>query len=208
MNQLTFLGNKFKTDKVDQHHTFNGITYTDIYYDLLKDMVNDSFYFLEIGVRDGESLRMWSEFFPNATIVGCDINPDCKVFERDNIKVEIGSQGDSYFLNYLVNKYKQFAVILDDGSHINDLTIASFDFLRNYVTCCYIIEDLRNSYEDLTEDVKSWPGMHLNKNTNFNNRETRFKLDKIFLDEIKKLDYRNSDFNSIKFYSQLMVFSK
>ena len=208
MNQLTFLGNKFKTDKVDQHHTFNGITYTDIYYDLLKDMINDSFYFLEIGVRDGASLRMWSEFFPNATIVGCDINPDCKVFEKDNIKIEIGSQGDSHFLHDLVNKYKQFAVILDDGSHINDLTVASFNFLRNYVTNFYIIEDLRNSYEDLTEDVKSWPGMHLNKNTNFNNRETRFKLDQIFLDEIKKLDYRNSNFNSIKFYSQLMVFLK
>ena len=37
--------------------------------------------FLEIGVLDGESLATWREYYPNATIIGIDINPDCKKYE-------------------------------------------------------------------------------------------------------------------------------
>ena len=36
----------------------------------------------------GGSLEMWRDYFgPKAHIYGVDINPDCKVYERDGIKV-------------------------------------------------------------------------------------------------------------------------
>lgn len=208
MNELTRLGHKFQTDKVDGHHTYKDANYTDIYYDYLKDLKDNCFNFLEIGVRDGASLNMWSEFFPNANIIGCDINPYCKSLEHDNIYIEIGSQGDTNFLNSLIDKYSSFAVVIDDGSHINDLTLASFNILQEHTYMYYIIEDLRNSYEDLRQDVKSWPGMNLNIDVNFDNSSTRHKLDSLFYDQIKLLDYRKSCFKSIHFHSQLVVFKK
>ncbi len=55
---------------------------------------------LKIGVSHGGSLQMWKEYFGSkAKIYGIDINPLCKDLEEDNIKIFIGSQSDSKFLN-------------------------------------------------------------------------------------------------------------
>ena len=72
----------------------------------------------------------------------------------------------------------------------------------------YIIEDLRNSYEDLTEDVKSWPGMHLNKDINFDNSKTRDDFDKTMLSKIKDIDYRTGNFKAVHFHSQMVILEK
>src|SRR6056300_1542091 len=110
MNDLTKLGIKYNTDKVDQYHNFLGDTYTDIYYKYLNHLRDKEFNFLEIGVRDGQSVKMWSEFFPKANIIGVDINPSCKQYEENNIAVHIGSQEDEVFLNSLIAKYGSFRV--------------------------------------------------------------------------------------------------
>ena len=123
MNDLTNLGLRYGTDKVDQYHTFLNQAYTDIYYKYLNYLRNEEFNFLEIGVRNGQSIKMWSEFFPKAKIIGVDIDPNCKQYESDNIDIHIGSQEDVDFLNSLVAKYSSFRVILDDGSHINSMMI-------------------------------------------------------------------------------------
>ena len=50
---------------------------------------------LEIGVAGGGSLELWQRYFgPKARIVGMDINPDCKRFEKPGIQVVIGNQAD------------------------------------------------------------------------------------------------------------------
>ena len=51
---------------------------------------------LEIGVYKGGSLAMWRSYFGSGSIiVGLDIDPTCKQFEKafDNIHVRIGDQG-------------------------------------------------------------------------------------------------------------------
>src|SRR5215472_16408253 len=46
---------------------------------------------LEIGVYSGGSLEMWSEYFgPEAQIYGVDIEPACKAYDSDSVKVLIG----------------------------------------------------------------------------------------------------------------------
>jgi hypothetical protein len=72
----------------------------------------------------------------------------------------------------------------------------------------YIIEDLRNSYEDLTEDVKQWPGMHLNRDICFDNSATRADLNEVLLSVVKELDYRTSDYRSVNFHSQMVILQR
>jgi len=208
MNELNLLGHKYRSDKVDQHHTFKGETYMDVYLKYLAPFKFEKFTFLEIGVRDGASVKMWAEYFPNAKIVGVDINPQCKQYEEDRISIEIGSQEDPEFLQSVIDKHGPFKIVLDDGSHINSMTLKSFECLQDSTTSLYMIEDLRNSYEDLTEDVKHWPGMHLNKGLNPDNSATRPDFDKQMLSLIKELDYRRGDWTALHFHAQILILEK
>ena len=101
---------------------------------------------LEIGVDEGHSLRIWREFFPKAKICGIDIVE--KKFTIENVEILKGDQSDFNFLESLINKYKNFDIIIDDGSHQSKHIIKSFNFLFPYLNTngIYIIEDLQTSY--------------------------------------------------------------
>ena len=101
---------------------------------------------LEIGVDNGDSLRIWREFFSKANICGIDI--DKKKFKINNKKILQGDQSDLNFLKSLVSEYKKFDIIIDDGSHQAKHIIASFNYLFNYLSDngLYVIEDLQTSY--------------------------------------------------------------
>lgn len=105
---------------------------------------------LEIGVLGGGSIETWREYFPNATIVGIDIDPNCKQFEdkNRNIFIEIGSQDDSIFINQVCQKYGPFEMVLDDGSHQNHHVIRSFELIFGSVKSqgIYVVEDACCSY--------------------------------------------------------------
>jgi hypothetical protein len=127
------------------------------------------------------------------------------------VRIEIGSQADEKLIKDVIEKYGPFDIILDDASHINELSIKSFNLLKDAVRegGYYIIEDLRNSYEDLRGVVSSWPGMHLNDSgVNYDNSSTRKDLDSLLLSVVKDLDYRESDFKSVNFHSQMVILSK
>ena len=101
---------------------------------------------LEIGVDNGDSLRIWREYFSKANICGIDI--DKKNFEIKNTNILQGDQSDHKFLNTLVTKYKYFDIIIDDGSHQAKHIISSFNYLFPYLNNngLYVIEDLQTSY--------------------------------------------------------------
>ena len=101
---------------------------------------------LEIGVDNGDSLRIWREFFSKANICGIDI--DKKNFRINNTNILQGDQSDLNFLKSLVSEYKKFDIIIDDGSHQAKHIITSFNYLFNYLSDngLYVIEDLQTSY--------------------------------------------------------------
>ena len=75
---------------------------------------------MEIGVSRGGSLRMWRDYFhPDATIVGLDIDANCKACEISDrgVFVEIGDQSDASFLEHVTKKLGPFDIIIDDGGH-------------------------------------------------------------------------------------------
>jgi hypothetical protein len=97
---------------------------------------------LEIGVAGGPSMRIWKWFFSRAQITGIDIDPTCVVHRQDRINIEIGSQTDPEFLDRVCAD-RPPTVIVDDGSHIMEHMIFSFEHLfpKLLPGGVYIIED-------------------------------------------------------------------
>lgn len=104
---------------------------------------------LEIGVGAGGSLDLWRRYFgPDARIVGIDINPDCKKFEKAGIRVYIGDQTDVVFLARVAEENGPFDIVIDDAGHHFAQQITSFRTLFRCIRedgfyCC---EDLCTSY--------------------------------------------------------------
>jgi hypothetical protein len=143
MSTLDQLAIKYGTDKSSLIHN-----YCVKYQKYLPFNQEDPIKLLEIGVFEGNSLLTWSEYFPNSSIIGIDINPECKQYEKDNIIIEIGSQVDEEFLKEVIEKHGPFDMILDDGSHFQSHMIRSFEILFPYVKNqgIYIVEDTCCSY--------------------------------------------------------------
>lgn len=209
-NVLQELGIKYHTDK--SWHVYNGITYLDIYDRYFNKMRHDVKTMLEIGVRDGGSLRMWQEYFPNAIIYGVDINPDCKKHENDRIKIIIGDQNDDDNLNQIKNIIGSCDIILDDGSHMTKHQIRTFNVLYGSVKRggYYVIEDLRNSYEEVNEmhDLRNvWSGMSYNKPDDLL-KNVRKDFSDWIESKVKDLDYHKQNMNllAIHHYPMIIIF--
>jgi hypothetical protein len=104
---------------------------------------HETFNLLEIGVWHGDSLRLWEKYFPKATVVGIDIDPDCATHAGGRKRVEIGSQTDAAFLADVAARYPP-TVVIDDGSHVADHVQVSFEALFPALLPggCYVIEDM------------------------------------------------------------------
>ena len=77
----------------------------------------------ELGVRRGDSLHLWQVLFPRGDIAGVDIDPDA-MWPEGTTRI-VADQADPE-LPALVGERD---LIVDDASHLGDLTIAAFDHL-------------------------------------------------------------------------------
>lgn len=140
---------KHGTDKSSNWHN-----YTEIYARYFDHKRNEIKNVLEIGVFRGSSVKMWQEYLPNAQIYGVDIDPNCKQYEGDRIKIIIADATKNFELSV-----KKFDLIVDDGSHKNCDILNSFYLLFDSVAHggYYIIEDTNTSYwgEFYSEDCFS-----------------------------------------------------
>jgi len=143
MNDLTKIANRHGTDKGSK--PVGGLSaknYTETYYPLLAPIRDKPITLLEIGVKRGASVKMWDEFFPNATIIGVDINPECKKYESDRIKIRIGDQEDTQFLSKLVREFGSFDIVIDDGGHTTRQQQSTWERLAGAANKFYFIEDV------------------------------------------------------------------
>tara|TARA_R110002096_G_scaffold11890_1_gene43344 strand:- start:3993 stop:4652 length:660 start_codon:yes stop_codon:yes gene_type:complete len=209
MNILQQIGKKTNTDK--SRHTYKGLSYLDIYDGHFNSIRHDVKCFVEIGVLSGASVKMWSEYFPNATIYGIDIDPRCKQYETDKIKILIGDQNDDDFLKQAQDELPPIDIFLDDGSHITSHQIKTFEYLNAKITKngFFVIEDLRNSYDDFNKGCdlrKIWPGMALNK-ADDDLKNYRADFNDWCFEMIKKLDFHDSNFPlfSLHFYPMILI---
>lgn len=139
-NPLEELGEKYLPSK--RLHD-----YLKHYWCHFLDLRNSVRCLVEIGVQDGHSLYMWRDFFPSATIHGIDFDPACRHHEGDRIRIHIGDQSDPEFLAALQNGGAIDCapnIIIDDGSHVADHQILTFETWFPWVKPggCYVIEDI------------------------------------------------------------------
>jgi hypothetical protein len=148
MSKLTLdqIGLKYKSDKSSEFHN-----YLNLYDSYLNDIRYNNNNILEIGILNGDSLKIFSEYFENSKINAFDI------FDKTNIVVNncnilIGDQSDRNFLNEIGDN---FDVILDDGSHKMNHQQISLGVLFKYLKSggIYILEDLHTSLENYVETI-------------------------------------------------------
>ena len=150
--RLNELAKKYSTDKkikdgVKCQNGLFGHGYVTDYEEILKN--KDIKSLLEIGVSFGGSLKMWDEYFNyNCEILGIDIEEKRfkkSQLENERIKIKIGDQSNEEFLKTL--GFKNYDIIIDDGSHIPDHQLISFKILFEFLNKggIYVIEDLHVS---------------------------------------------------------------
>jgi hypothetical protein len=140
---LTDIANKYDTDKGSRCSHNPPLHFTQIYDLAMRGMRNKPVRLLEIGVANGNSLRMWAEYFPKATIFGADI-ADKSHIDTARIKTFRCDQGDRDSLLDLIRQTGDVDIIIDDGSHVvrhQQLTLA---ILKPHAKT-YWLEDLHTS---------------------------------------------------------------
>jgi hypothetical protein len=129
LTSLQDLGLKHGTDKATYHNFLN-------FYEKHIDRVKVK-RFLEIGVHQGASLKMWREYFDSKTIVeGWDV-VSCDNLQGCDIRIVDQNSKESMGQNVT----GVYDVILDDGGHTTQMIENSFAKLFRY-SRIYIIEDL------------------------------------------------------------------
>ena len=141
-----------------------GHNYTEIYQKNFEKLQNKSLNILEIGFGGGDSLKMWADFFEKSNIFCIDNNlsriEEYGYTQHERIKIFFGDQsnGDS-----IVQAMKQIGVdkldiIIDDGSHIREHIITTFNTLfDDYLSPggIYFVEDFDNSINYESSNIKS-----------------------------------------------------
>jgi len=144
---LDEIGRRHGTDKCGTIK--DGHDYLRKYEFFLSPLRNESFTFLELGIFKGASLKTWAEYFPQAEIVGVDIEEKTKIHEGGRVKVIIGDLSQTDFLETLPALGPR--VIIDDASHwwADQLRALFVLFPKLAGGGIYIVEDLQTSFEPL-----------------------------------------------------------
>lgn len=181
--------------------------YFEVYDKYFKKFRNTDVVMCEIGVCKGGSMEMWKDYFgKKATIVGVDINEECRKYENENIHIEIGSQDDRDFWKYFKEKYPRIDILLDDGGHTMEQQIITYEAMFPHISDggIYLCEDCHTSYwEDYQGGYK--------KNGTF------IEYSKNWIDAInenyiegheKELDNNREHIAALHYYDSMVVIEK
>jgi predicted O-methyltransferase YrrM len=152
---LVSLVDNSRTDKNTNH------SYLPLYDTLLSSRKDSAKNVLEIGVHTGGSIKLWHDYFPNATIFGLDCNHIDSMWDKikNNDRIKIYSSVDAYDHNFIQNQFVKnsvrFDMVLDDGPH-------TLDSMKTFVnTYSHLLTD--NGILIL-EDVQEWHWIESLKN--------------------------------------------
>jgi SAM-dependent methyltransferase len=141
---------------------------------------------IEIGVLGGGSIKLWHDFFENATIYGVDIN-------LNNIRYNFASnnrvtliQGDINNDDILNSLPPSVDIIIDDGSHLLEDQINTYKKLFPLLRPggIYIIEDIQNINKDRDLFLDLHPNAKIHDFRHIKNR-----YDDVIVEIVKTAEY-------------------
>jgi hypothetical protein len=173
-NNLTEIIEKYGSDK-----SLSGYDY--FYEKLFKFYVGQNIDYLEIGLgtliptipstfigninhynhyTPAAVLKVWREYFENASIHGIDVGEDCMLNGEDNIETFIVDSTNKLLCDEKLSD-NMYDIILDDGLHT---AVGQLDTLRNFFgrvkdNGLYVIEDIggggdgMNVYVDMNQEI-------------------------------------------------------
>jgi len=142
---LINISTEFNSDKQWRHKYFN------IYEQYFNPYKNQNIKLFEIGILNGESLRIWEKYFNNEKSifygVDIDMNQISGTF-NDRVIIEKVNQRNREEVITFAEKYGKFDIIIDDGDHQPLSQQMCFGILFKYLNPkgIYVIEDLHTSY--------------------------------------------------------------
>ncbi len=198
-------------DKGSNYHN-----YTQVYAKYFAPLIDKPIKFLEIGIYEGSSVKMWEKYLKKADLHFVDITFDALKYQSDRSHYHLCNQENPQDLKVLIESTGgNFDVILDDGGHTMNQQITSFVTLFPHVKSggMYIIEDLHTSY---------WPtfgggGAHSTINflksliddVNFvGATTTKASHQNLPYSTVKQLNIYRKEVESIHFYDSVAVILK
>jgi hypothetical protein len=182
-NDLNRLAALFGSDKWGSHW------YTPLYDRYFRPRKLKRLNVLEIGVggyedlhAGGNSLRMWKAYFRKSRIVGIDLH-DKSFMSEARMDIRQCDQVDEEKLTGLSREYGGFDIVIDDGSHVCEHVIRSFEILFPILRAngIYVIEDIQTSY------WPSWGG-------GLDNCKSSMNYFKALVDGLNHVEYPISDY--------------
>lgn len=197
--------------------------YLETYQEYFSPLADNKISLLEMGINKGGSLLLWRDYFKNGFIVGLDLIPVSVADDSGRIRTYHGEQQNISLLDRIAHESapEGFDIIIDDCSHIGQLSRISFWHLfNNHLKPggIYIIEDWGTGYWHGWIDGKDYnPGF---KRANFlkimiNNvldllkpiiyqSFTRQLADKIMALKYYKNRFESHDYGMVGFVKQLV----
>lgn len=160
---LSELAKIYPTDK-DFTHNY----YDKVYEKYFFPIKNEVKLLCEIGIGgfwkdvnwvNGNSLKVWRDYFTNSQILGLDIVKHTDIEDLDRINIDWIDQSKKDLVIEYANKLQDYDIILDDGSHnVYDQQITLAYFFKSLKSGgIYVLEDLHSSIEvNIPEKAKLW----------------------------------------------------
>jgi hypothetical protein len=186
--------------------------YTVMYEERFADLQETATAVVEIGVREGDSIKMWERYFTKAIIYGFDwaspveggMHYIDKLNKLEGIEIIVGDQDKKEDIdNFLVKTNTKFDIIIDDGSHMMSHQQLNMFWLWDSLKVggWYVIEDIHTSFRGRGFEVEPDGG-----NTTHRLMETfkeTSKLNSVYFDgslleDSMEVDFLNRDICFIK----------
>ncbi len=99
---------------------------------------------------------MWRNYFgPGCKVFGVDIQNECKLYEKDGVKIFIGDQSDKLFWNEFKKEVPSIDILVDDGGHQPEQQIVTLEEILPFLNPggVYLCEDVHGDWNHFTDYI-------------------------------------------------------